>query len=285
MWRRCLPLVPVGTKVRLINEPVKVAWVDGELCIESHPPVDDEGQSVEPDLKLLSKMLDHALGNSHAAINWDAQHAPTLIARQGHADTGGASPPSRSTAPALHRAHSVRSVRLADRRRRPACALASRADARSRRACAPLFVRRVRRRAAAQLLKNAQHRSAAREPKEMAVRVSRTASAAGAGDAAAARRRARRPRRAGARAADAATGRADSTPPSARLSGPCFSSPDALGELDALDARSAPGAPPPRLELRQATHGHLPRAARPRRAARGSPRGARGGRAGVRRPN
>src|SRR5215475_8624837 len=53
-------LVPVGTKVRLINEPVKVAWVNGQLFVEAHPPVDEEGQSVEPDLKLLSKMLDHA---------------------------------------------------------------------------------------------------------------------------------------------------------------------------------------------------------------------------------
>ena len=37
--------VPVGTKVRLINEPVKVAWVHGQLLLEVHPPVDAEGQS------------------------------------------------------------------------------------------------------------------------------------------------------------------------------------------------------------------------------------------------
>ena len=74
-------VVPVGTKVRLINEPVKVAWVDGELYIEAHPPVNDEGQTVEPDLKLLSKMLQHALGNSHAAINWDAARAALIAAK------------------------------------------------------------------------------------------------------------------------------------------------------------------------------------------------------------
>ena len=54
-------LVPVGTPVRLINEPVKVAWVDGQLFLEAHPPVDAEGQSIEPDLQLLSGMLDKAL--------------------------------------------------------------------------------------------------------------------------------------------------------------------------------------------------------------------------------
>jgi L,D-transpeptidase ErfK/SrfK len=74
--------VPVGTKVRLINAPVKIAWVDGQLFVEAHPPVDDEGQTVEPDLKVLSKMLDHALGNNHVAINWDLARA-TLEAAKG----------------------------------------------------------------------------------------------------------------------------------------------------------------------------------------------------------
>jgi len=65
-------LVPVGTKVRLINEPVKVAVVKGQLLIEAHPPVDDEGQTIAPDLKLLSKLLDKAVGGKNrAAIHWD----------------------------------------------------------------------------------------------------------------------------------------------------------------------------------------------------------------------
>ncbi len=40
------PQVPVGTPVRIINEPVKTAFVNGELLLEAHPPVDAEGQSV-----------------------------------------------------------------------------------------------------------------------------------------------------------------------------------------------------------------------------------------------
>src|SRR3984885_7159927 len=47
--------VPVGTKVWLINDPVKVAYVDGDLLVEAHPPVDAEGQTVAPNLELLSK--------------------------------------------------------------------------------------------------------------------------------------------------------------------------------------------------------------------------------------
>jgi L,D-transpeptidase ErfK/SrfK len=63
--------VPIGTKVWLINDPVKVAYVDGDLLLEVHPPVDGEGQTVEPNLELLSKQLDRALGNNTAAIHWD----------------------------------------------------------------------------------------------------------------------------------------------------------------------------------------------------------------------
>jgi L,D-transpeptidase ErfK/SrfK len=75
-------LVPVGTPVRLVNEPVKVAWVEGQLYLEAHPPVDAEGQSVEPDLELLSGMLDKALGSDTAAIHWDLARA-TLQAASG----------------------------------------------------------------------------------------------------------------------------------------------------------------------------------------------------------
>ena len=65
------PMIPVGTPVRLINEPVKVAWVDGELLLEAHPPVDAEGQSVEPDLDEFSKLLQAKVGDSTVAIHWD----------------------------------------------------------------------------------------------------------------------------------------------------------------------------------------------------------------------
>jgi hypothetical protein len=65
------PLVPVGTPVRLINDPVKVAWVDGELLLEAHPPVDEEGQSFEPNIDQFAEMLRSAVGDSTVAINWD----------------------------------------------------------------------------------------------------------------------------------------------------------------------------------------------------------------------
>ena len=65
------PLIPVGTPVRLINEPIKVAWVDGELLLEAHPPVDAEGQSFEPNVDQFSTLLQQAVGDKTVAINWD----------------------------------------------------------------------------------------------------------------------------------------------------------------------------------------------------------------------
>jgi L,D-transpeptidase ErfK/SrfK len=94
-------LVPVGTRVRLVNEPVKVAWVDGQLLLEAHPPVDAEGQSIEPDVEMLSQKLDQALGSNSAAIHWDLARAtlaaasgiPTLVGLAADPDQPASAPP------------------------------------------------------------------------------------------------------------------------------------------------------------------------------------------------
>jgi L,D-transpeptidase ErfK/SrfK len=65
------PLIPVGTPVRLINEPIKVAWVDGELLLEAHPPVDAQGQSFEPNIDQFAERLRTAVGETTVAIHWD----------------------------------------------------------------------------------------------------------------------------------------------------------------------------------------------------------------------
>jgi L,D-transpeptidase ErfK/SrfK len=65
------PLLPVGTSVRLINEPVKVAWIDGKLLLEAHPPVNAQGESFEPDVNQFSELLRLAVGETTLAIHWD----------------------------------------------------------------------------------------------------------------------------------------------------------------------------------------------------------------------
>lgn len=63
--------VPVGTKVRIVNQPIKVAWVDGQLLLEAHPPIDAEGQSHEPDITQFEDLLQQVLGDQPVAIHWD----------------------------------------------------------------------------------------------------------------------------------------------------------------------------------------------------------------------
>ena len=63
--------LPVGTSVRLINVPVKVAWINGELLLEAHPPVNAQGESFEPDVDQFSDLLRTAVGDTTVAINWD----------------------------------------------------------------------------------------------------------------------------------------------------------------------------------------------------------------------
>jgi L,D-transpeptidase ErfK/SrfK len=36
------PLVPVGTPVVILNEPIKVGWLGNELFVEAHPPLEEE---------------------------------------------------------------------------------------------------------------------------------------------------------------------------------------------------------------------------------------------------
>jgi len=88
------PLVPIGTKVRIVNEPVKVAFVDREVIVEAHPPVDGEGQTTEPNLELFSALLDQSLGETPAGVHWDfaqeilaaANGLPTVVGLQADLD-------------------------------------------------------------------------------------------------------------------------------------------------------------------------------------------------------
>jgi L,D-transpeptidase ErfK/SrfK len=63
--------LPVGTPVRLVNVPVKVAWIGGELLLEAHPPVNAQGEAFEPNVDQFSNLLRAAVGNTTVAINWD----------------------------------------------------------------------------------------------------------------------------------------------------------------------------------------------------------------------
>ena len=124
------PLIPVGTPVRLINEPVKVAWVDGELLLEAHPPVDAQGQSFEPNIDQFSDLLKAAVGDTTVAINWDyarevLQKADGVIATVGleaELPTDAATPAAPAATPAAPAAPAPRTATSALPARSPATA-------------------------------------------------------------------------------------------------------------------------------------------------------------------
>ena len=109
------PTVPVGAKVYLINVPLKVAFVDGNLLLEAHPPVDAQGQSIDPVLSKFEELLNEAIGTTTTAVNWDiavetlkkADGIPVLVGLQADveppAPAAGSQPapiPTPSSAPA-----------------------------------------------------------------------------------------------------------------------------------------------------------------------------------------
>ncbi len=82
------PTVPVGTKVYLINVPLKVAFVDGDLLLEAHPPVDAQGQTIDPVLSKFEELLNEVLGTTTTAVNWDIA-VDTLKTAERHSRAGG----------------------------------------------------------------------------------------------------------------------------------------------------------------------------------------------------
>ena len=50
---------------------MKVAWIDGELLLEAHPPVNAQGEAFEPNVDQFSNLLRAAVGKTTVAINWD----------------------------------------------------------------------------------------------------------------------------------------------------------------------------------------------------------------------
>jgi L,D-transpeptidase ErfK/SrfK len=67
--------VPVGTKVRLIDEPVKVGRIEGEVFVEVHSENGVDGQSLPAALVGLSSMIERLMGDTPRATNWELAEA------------------------------------------------------------------------------------------------------------------------------------------------------------------------------------------------------------------
>ncbi len=65
--------ISVGTPVRIINVPVKVAWSAGTLLVEAHPPI-GQRQNSATTLDQLANMLRETERNSRISILWQRAH-------------------------------------------------------------------------------------------------------------------------------------------------------------------------------------------------------------------
>jgi L,D-transpeptidase ErfK/SrfK len=90
-------LADVGTKVRVVHEPVKLGWIGGELYLEVHPEkdralaLDETGKLVREPARDLRAKVTKAAGKEVARVDWD---------RVARASLASAGIPVRVTTPA-----------------------------------------------------------------------------------------------------------------------------------------------------------------------------------------
>lgn len=70
-------IVPVGTPVRVVNQPIKLAWIDDTLYLEAHPDMEQAIQMEEAGYVYTAAMNDDALqkimaeaGEYRGLLNW-----------------------------------------------------------------------------------------------------------------------------------------------------------------------------------------------------------------------
>lgn len=61
--------VPVGTPVRIVNQPFKVGWRGGGLYLETHPPLDEDTEAFRDGFTQVVGLVTQATGEH--AVDWD----------------------------------------------------------------------------------------------------------------------------------------------------------------------------------------------------------------------
>jgi len=66
---RLFSAVRVGTKVRIVNQPFKLGWLNGSLYLETHPPLDEDAQASEDGFTHLVSRVSNAANGQQ--VDWD----------------------------------------------------------------------------------------------------------------------------------------------------------------------------------------------------------------------
>lgn len=67
--------VPVGTSVRIINEPYKLGWANGKLYLEAHLPLQEQQVTQGNDLSPIVAAVNNVIKNKSVDVNWDRAFA------------------------------------------------------------------------------------------------------------------------------------------------------------------------------------------------------------------
>lgn len=65
------PKVPLGTQVRIINEPYLAGWRDGRLYLEAHKPLAEDAKRWNGSLQAMEKAVGDRLAGSSAEVDWE----------------------------------------------------------------------------------------------------------------------------------------------------------------------------------------------------------------------
>ena len=64
------PVVPVGTSVTIVNDPVLATLQDGRLYLSIHPPLHSQDVPAKPDYAVISRVIKQAVGSATVAVDW-----------------------------------------------------------------------------------------------------------------------------------------------------------------------------------------------------------------------
>jgi len=104
---RLFPQVPVGTQVRIINEPYVVGRHDGQLYLEAHEPLSEDARRWKGSLEPMKKVMQTKAADLPVEVNWNKARK---IAVQAHGIPIPVGPDSPELAEILARAPQVPST-------------------------------------------------------------------------------------------------------------------------------------------------------------------------------
>ncbi len=64
------PVVPVGTPVTIVNDPILATLQDGRLYLSIHPPLHSQDVPAKPDYAVISRVIKQAVGSATVAVDW-----------------------------------------------------------------------------------------------------------------------------------------------------------------------------------------------------------------------